>query len=78
MIIPKYIQVQDEPGLIRDTSSNAILASDLNQKKNFIKNQQKEKMINQLSEYYVKTDNMEKDIKEIKDMLKVLLNNSSK
>lgn len=84
MIIPRHVKVENEPGLIRDTSNNAILATDLKQKESFINNQQKEMYIKNLPEYFKKTENMQQELQEIKthvndikDMVKLLLNNSS-
>jgi hypothetical protein len=77
------LPVQDEKGLVRDTNSNAILATDLSEKQKFIIEQKNKKNLNNLeahiqnvnkltNEMYV----MKEEISEIKTLLKVLINKS--
>lgn len=83
MITPRYIHVQDEKGLVRDTNSNAILATDLSEKQKFIIEQKNKKNLNNLEAHIQNVNKltnemcvMKEEISEIKTLLKVLINKS--
>jgi len=65
-----YVKVKDVPGLVRDPHSNAILNTDpaiLMRRKQKAFAQQKEKALDD------KINNLEKDLSEIKELLKKLV-----
>lgn len=72
-----YLKVKDEPGLVRDAYSSAILSSDLREKERFKQNQRKEANINKINDIEEDVKNMKSDIEEIKNLLKVMINNSN-
>ena len=71
---PPYMKVQGEVGLVRDSASNAVLASDLNVKKRFIEEQKRELNIANAGKIGERVEKLEKDIDSIKNMLETLLN----
>ena len=73
---PKYLKVQNEPGLVRDTGSNAIVATSLAQKKAFLESQKRELNISRISDMHERIEKLENNVNDIKDMLKILINNS--
>lgn len=74
--VPQLLKVENEPGLVRDTSSNAILATNVAQKKAFLEAQKREINISRIGEMNNRIDNLEKNIDTIKSMLEALINNS--
>jgi uncharacterized protein YceH (UPF0502 family) len=62
--------VKDNPGLIRDSNSQAILNADVAAYKRFMQQRQKEVEQIELKE---KVNNLETDIAEIKSMLAALI-----
>jgi predicted transcriptional regulator len=72
---PKFLKVQDEPGLVRDTKNNAILANNLQEKKKYLELQKKELNISRIGEMNERIEKLENGVNEIKDMLKTLINN---
>jgi hypothetical protein len=75
-ITPKLLKVENEPGLVRDTSSNAILATSLDQKRAHIESQKREANISRIGEMNCKIEKLEKSLGDIKSMLEKLINNN--
>lgn len=73
-----FLKVKDNPGLIRDTSSNAILACDLEEKTKFMQQQKRERAILNFENLESKVENLQSDVNSIKDMLQQLINKNSK
>ena len=73
---PQFLKVEEDPNFVRDTSTNAILANNLKEKKAFIENQKREQNISKISEMHQRIEKLENNIDDIKDMLKSLINNS--
>ena len=73
---PKYLKVQEDTNFVRDTASNAIVASNLKAKKDFIENQKREQNISKITNINERVEKLEKGVEDIKDMLKLLINNS--
>jgi len=71
MILPNILKVDGEPGLVRDTASNAILSTDIKAKQEF-KERQKRQLNIMTMDTRLKV--VENDLSEIKSMLKTLLN----
>lgn len=68
--LPKYVPIEGNPSLIKDTESKAILNVNVEAYKAFKKRRDEErKTRNAVNEI----DNIKKDVNEIKDMLKLLL-----
>lgn len=73
---PEYLKVQGEAGLVRDTGSNAILATNLAEKRAFVERQKRELNISRIGEMNDKIEKLENSVDEIKMMLQMLINNS--
>jgi hypothetical protein len=73
---PKFLTVQENKNLVRDTSSNAILANNLKSKKDFLDAQKREQNISKIECMNDRIEKLEKGMDDIKDMLKTLINNS--
>lgn len=73
---PEYLKVQGETGLVRDTGSNAILATNLAEKRAFVERQKRELNISRIGEMNDKIEKLENSVDEIKMMLQMLINNS--
>lgn len=69
----KYIKVKDEPTLVRDPTNNAILATDIGAKKRFLEDQRKKAELDSIP---ARIENLENDIKTIKDLLIRFINKS--
>lgn len=69
----KYIKVKDEPTLVRDPTNNAILATDIGAKKRFLEDQRKKVELDSIP---ARIENLENDIKTIKDLLIRFINKS--
>ena len=76
MIKPKYIKVQDDPGFVRDTYNNAIIATDLSEKKAYLEAQKRELNISRIGEMNDRIEKLENNIDEIKMLLLTLINNN--
>lgn len=76
MIKPKYIKVKDDPGFVRDTYNNAIVATDLSEKKAYLEAQKRELNISRVGDMHERIEKLENNMDEIKNMLKTLINNS--
>lgn len=70
----RFLKVQNEKGLIRDTESGAIIHSDQFEYQNYLKRRQhvinaenKEKHLNN------EINNLKQEVNEIKDLLKTLI-----
>lgn len=75
-IKPQYLKVENEPGLVRDTKSNAILATNLEEKRAFYARQKRELNIARIDEMTSRIENLESNMQDIKSMLQTLINNS--
>ena len=73
---PQLLKVENEPGLVRDTASNAILATNIAQKKAFLEAQKREINISRIGELNDRVENLENNVNDIKTMLQQLINNS--
>lgn len=73
---PQYLKVENEPGLIRDTKSNAILATSLEEKRAFYTRQKRELNISRIDDMSARIENLENNMQDIKSMLQTLINNS--
>lgn len=73
---PQLLKVENEPGLVRDTASNAILATNIAQKKAFLEAQKREINISRIGELNDRVENLENNINDIKTMLQQLINNN--
>jgi hypothetical protein len=62
---PKFLKVQDEPGLVRDTKNNAILANNLQEKKKYLELQKKELNISRIGEMNERIEKLENGVNEI-------------
>lgn len=74
MILPDYMKVKDEPNLVRDVQTNALLATSVKEKRDFIERQKRELNIRQLDTTVQRIDRLENDVADIKSMLKDLIN----
>ena len=71
MKLPKYIQVEGNPSLVRDTESQAILNTNKDAYEAYKKRREDERRIrNGINEI----ENIKNEISEIKEMLKLILN----
>jgi phage shock protein A len=61
---PKLLKVQGEPGLVRDPNSNAILASDLGAKRQFLESQRREEFVRNAPERMRQLENIVATIAE--------------
>jgi prefoldin subunit 5 len=77
IVRPQYLKVENEPGLVRDTGSNAILASSINEKRAFIERQKRELNISRISDLNDRIVKLENNMEDIKSMLQTLINKSS-
>jgi hypothetical protein len=68
-----YLLVKDEPGLVRDTYSNAILPYDLSQKQKFLKEQKRELAIKNAAELNTRVEKMEASIENIQTTMTSLV-----
>lgn len=75
-IIPPLLPVENEPGLVRDTKSNAILATSLSEKRAFIERQKRELNISRIDDMNSRIENLENNMQDIKSMLQILINSS--
>jgi hypothetical protein len=73
---PEYLKVQGELGLVRDTGSNAILATDLSEKRAFAERQKRELNISRIGDMNQRIEKLENSVDDIKTMLQILINNS--
>lgn len=73
---PKFLIVREDTNFVRDTSTNAILANNIKDKKAFIENQKREHNISKISEMNNRIEKLENNIDQIKTMLESLINNS--
>jgi hypothetical protein len=73
---PQFLKVEEDPNFVRDTATNAILANNLKEKKAFIDNQKREQNISKITNINERVEKLEKGVEDIKDMLKLLINNS--
>jgi hypothetical protein len=69
--------VENEPGLVRDTKSNAIIATSLEEKRAFIERQKRELNISRISDFNDRIVKLENNMEDIKYMLQTLINKSS-
>lgn len=74
--LPQLLKVENEPGLVRDTASNAILASSMSEKRAFQEAQKRELNISRIGELNDRVENLENNVNDIKTMLQQLINNS--
>jgi 16S rRNA G527 N7-methylase RsmG len=74
IIKPDFLPVENEPGLVRDTASNAIIATSLSQKRAFIERQKRELNISKIETMNHRIENLETNVTEIKDMLQKVIN----
>lgn len=74
--LPQLLKVENEPGLVRDTTSNAILASSMSEKRAFQEAQIRELNISRIGELNDRVQNLENNMQDIKSMLQTLINNS--
>lgn len=65
----EYLKVENEPGLIRDTYNNAILSCDLSQKKKFIEEQKRERIIKNAAQLNTRIENLEASVQKIESMM---------
>jgi hypothetical protein len=65
-----YIKVKDEKGLVREYSSKAILSVD---RESLIEHRRKKKIMKEIIDNSQKINELEKDIGEIKFLLKQLV-----
>lgn len=75
-IIPPFLKVENEPGLVRDTKSNALLATNLEEKRAFYSRQKRELNISRIDDMSARIENLENNMQDIKSMLQTLINNS--
>lgn len=71
----RILKVKDHPGLIRDKDSNAILASDINMKRQFEQEQRKKFEMDNLPK---RIEKLENDLDQIKNLLIILVSEKSK
>lgn len=74
---PKFLKVEEDLNFVRDTGSNAILATNLKEKKAFLEKQKQQQNISKIGDMNNRIENLENNIQEIKDLLKMLINNNS-
>jgi hypothetical protein len=65
-----YIKVKDHPNLVRDKNSSAVLNTN---RKDLDKYREEREQRLKMNRNIQKIDNLEKDISEIKSLLKILL-----
>jgi hypothetical protein len=65
-----YIKVKDNPNLVRDKNSSAVLNTN---RKDLDKYREEREQRLKMNRNIQKIDNLEKDISEIKSLLKILL-----
>ena len=71
------IQVKGHTNLFRDTSSNAILNTDMNAYKNYMESKKiKEKESQRMTDIESDLNSLKSDMNEIKTMLRSLVNGS--
>jgi hypothetical protein len=70
----QLLKVEQNTSLVRDVSSNAILNNNTSDYQNYIKNKQAAlSKTNELSRQSERINNLEQDMTEIKQMLKILI-----
>lgn len=70
-----FLKVQDYPGLVRDCSTNAILANNISEKIKFEADQKKNKEIpNKLSSLEEKVNSIEENLKNLETLLNQIIN----
>jgi hypothetical protein len=77
IVKPNFLLVENEPGLVRDTKSNAIIATSLEEKRAFIERQKRELNISRISDFNDRIVKLENNMEDIKYMLQTLINKSS-
>lgn len=70
----EYLKVENESGLIRDTYNNAILSYDISQKKKFIEEQKRERMIKNAAQLNTRIENLEASVQKIESMMLSMMN----
>jgi porphobilinogen deaminase len=75
IVKPNFLLVENEPGLVRDTSSNAIIATSLEEKRAFIERQKRELNISRIGDLNSRIEKLENNMEDIKSMLQTLINN---
>ena len=75
IVKPNFLLVENEPGLVRDTKSNAIIATSLEEKRAFIERQKRELNISRIGDLNSRIEKLENNMEDIKFMLQTLINN---
>lgn len=71
---PQFLKVEGEAGLVRDTASNAILATNLAEKRAYIERQKREINISKIDQMDRRIENLESNVTNIKEMVEKLIN----
>ena len=75
---PTFLTVEEDPSFVRDTSSNAILASNLEEKRKFLENQRrKQEENNKVGNLESRVLAIESGMNDIKNLLNSMLNKRS-
>ncbi len=74
----KFLRVQDDRTLVRDTANNAILASDQSAKQKFLENQKRELALRQATSLNSRVETLEESVNDIKKLLIQLIEQNNR
>lgn len=73
MIKPPFLKVKDVPGLVRDTSSNAILSTDLDAKRKYLEEQKRELNLRKVGDINNRVDHLEDRLGKMENIMSEIL-----
>lgn len=75
-MLPNFLKIKEEPAYVRDTGSNAIIATDLQEKRKYLETQKTQSNIAKIEGMGQKIASLEEKMDDLKRMLETLINKS--